>query len=292
MIEVRMHGRGGQGVVASAEMLAVSAIRDGKYAQAFPSFGPERRGAPVVAFCRVDDHTIITREPISVPDVVVVLDPTVLRAVQATAGLKPGGKLVVNTCLRPEELARDLGVGGCTVATVDANRIALQFIGQAITNTAMLGALLKVEPVASLEVLYGLLRERFPAVADMNIQALQAAYDETSVAEFVMGDIVMGDKRKKLVTDLPTWRTIDHACIVFEPGSSVQYYTGDWRSMRPDWNSEKCVKCGKCWMYCPEAAINVDEHRDYKVDYDYCKGCGICAEECPYGVIVMVEECE
>lgn len=181
MIEIRFHGRGGQGAVASAEMLAVSAIGEGKYAQAFPSFGPERRGAPVVAFCRVDDNPILTREPITRPDVVVVLDPTVLRVANVAAGLKPGGKIAINTCTPPAEIAKTYGFSNCLLATVDANEIALRVIGRAITNTAMLGVLLKVEPVAKLESLFGQINERFPAVAEKNIEALQTAYNEAKV---------------------------------------------------------------------------------------------------------------
>jgi pyruvate ferredoxin oxidoreductase gamma subunit len=183
MIEIRIHGRGGQGAVASAEMLAVSAIEEGKYAQAFPSFGPERRGAPVVAFCRVDDQPIMTREPVTKPDVVVVLDPTVLRVTDVSAGLKPGGKIAVNTCTPAQEIARTYGFSDCALATVDANEIALRIIGRAITNTAMLGVLLKVEPVAKLESLFDQIKERFPAIAEKNIKALQTAYDETKVTD-------------------------------------------------------------------------------------------------------------
>jgi pyruvate ferredoxin oxidoreductase gamma subunit len=185
MIEIRFHGRGGQGAVVSAEMLAVSAIEEGKYAQAFPSFGPERRGAPVVAFCRVDDGPILVREPVTEPDLVVVLDPTVLRVVNVASGLKPGGKIAVNTCKPPEEIARTYGFSDCSLATVDANEIALRIIGRAITNTAMLGALLKAEPVVRLESIFEQIRERFPAIAEKNIKALQTAYDETKVTELV-----------------------------------------------------------------------------------------------------------
>ncbi len=94
------------------------------------------------------------------------------------------------------------------------------------------------------------------------------------------------------MADLPTWKSIDHACIVFNPGNTVEYHTGDWRSIRPEINREKCTKCGICWIYCPDAAVRVDESGNHEVDYDYCKGCGICAHECPRGAIVMVEECE
>jgi 2-oxoacid:acceptor oxidoreductase gamma subunit (pyruvate/2-ketoisovalerate family) len=183
MKEIRFHGRGGQGAVASAEMLAVSAIDEGKYAQAFPSFGPERRGAPVVAYCRVDDKAILVREPITHPDVVVVLDPTVLRVADVAAGLKSGGLIAVNTCTPAKELAATYGFKDCVLATVDANEIALRIIGRAITNTAMLGVMLKVEPVARLESLFEQINERFPAVAEKNIKALQTAYDETQITE-------------------------------------------------------------------------------------------------------------
>ena len=170
--------------MASAEMLAVSAIEEGKYAQAFPSFGPERRGAPVVAYCRVDDKPILVREPVTHPDVVVVLDPTVLRVADVASGLKPGGLIAVNTCTPPKELAKTYGFEDCRLATVDANEIALSIIGRAITNTAMLGVMLKVEPVAKLESLFEQINERFPAVAEKNIKALQTAYDDTVVTEW------------------------------------------------------------------------------------------------------------
>ncbi len=182
---MRIHGRGGQGAVFLANILAASAIDEGKYAQAFPSFGPERRGAPVVAFCRVDDRSIITREPVLEPDVVVVLDPTLLRAVDVTSGLKHGGALVVNTCTPPKELALKYGFDGFILATVDANQIAIQIIGQAITNTAMLGALLKAEPIISMRSVYDQINKNFPVAAEKNIKALQRAYEETRVVDLV-----------------------------------------------------------------------------------------------------------
>ncbi len=185
MIEIRFHGRGGQGGVVSAKMLAVSAIEEGRYALAFPTFGPERRGAPVVAYCRVDDRPILVRDPITNPDVVVVLDPTLLRSSKVDAGLKPGGKLVLNTCIPPEKLSETYGFDGCLLAAVDANEIAMRIIGSAITNTAMLGALLRVEPVARLESVLGQIRERFPSLAEKNARALEDAYEKTRTLDLV-----------------------------------------------------------------------------------------------------------
>lgn len=92
------------------------------------------------------------------------------------------------------------------------------------------------------------------------------------------------------VKNLPGWRDINFACIVFDPGNSKAYLTGDWRSLKPVHDYEKCVKCGECWMYCPDASIYIDEKGDYIVNMDYCKGCGICARECPKDVITMVPE--
>ncbi len=94
------------------------------------------------------------------------------------------------------------------------------------------------------------------------------------------------------MVELPSWKTINHACIVFEPGSSMKYRTGDWRSMRPEIDRGKCVRCRRCWMYCPDAAIIIDEGDNYSVDYEYCKGCGICSYECPKDAIAMMKECE
>src|SRR4030042_4139863 len=142
MIEIRFHGRGGQGAVTSAEMLALAAIGEGKYAQAFPSFGPERRGAPVVAFCRIDDKPIKIRANIYEPDLVVVLDASLLKIVNVAAGLKPNGILITNTIEAPEKVKEDLKLKN-RLAAVDATKIALEVLGLPITNTTMLGSLIK-----------------------------------------------------------------------------------------------------------------------------------------------------
>lgn len=185
MKEIRLHGRGGQGVVLSAKILASAAIEEGKYAQAFPSFGPERRGAPVVAYCRISEDPIITREPILNPDVIVVHDPLLLRSVQVGRGLKSGGTVILNSCFPPEEASSRYGFTDCILVTVDANEISLRVIGTAITNMAMLGALLKAVPLVGLETLEEQIRRFLGRVADKNIAALEEAYHQARVAEIV-----------------------------------------------------------------------------------------------------------
>src|SRR5512139_4028026 len=138
MIEIRMHGRGGQGAVTSAELLALAAISEGKYAQAFPSFGPERRGAPVQAFVRTDDKPIRIRAEVRQPDVVAVLDSGLLDIVNVTDGLKDSGTIVVNTKKTPEEIKAKFG-NKWKVAAVDASTIARETIGVPIVNTTMIG---------------------------------------------------------------------------------------------------------------------------------------------------------
>ena len=182
MIEIRFHGRGGQGAVTSAELTALAAIEQGKYAQAFPSFGPERRGAPVMAFVRVSDEPIRTREKIYEPDIVVVLDPTLLDIVNVAAGLKEDGIVVLNTTKSAEEVREVSGISS-KLALVDASRIAIETMGIPITNTTLLGAMLKATDMLPLSALEGPLEDRFGRVAGKNIQAFQRAYEETVVKE-------------------------------------------------------------------------------------------------------------
>jgi pyruvate ferredoxin oxidoreductase gamma subunit len=179
--EIRWHGRGGQGAVTSAELVAQAAINEGKYAQAFPAFGAERRGAPVVAFVRISSNQPIrVRAEIAEPDVVVVLDPGLLRIVDATSGLKATGMLVVNTKKQPEQIRQEFNVNW-SLATVDATKIAEELLGVPIVNTSMIGALLKATEVVKLESLFEPLRQRFGRLAERNIEAMKRAHEETLV---------------------------------------------------------------------------------------------------------------
>ena len=184
MLEIRLHGRGGQGGVTSAELLAVAAIAGGKFGQAFPSFGPERRGAPVTAFCRIDDRQIKIRSNINEPDMVLVLDPSILRIVNVTAGMKRGGILVTNSKYKAIEIRNELNLA-CNIAVVDATTIAREELGLPITNTTMLGALLKAKPIIDPEPLIESIRNRFGRIAEKNIKAFQRAFEKTEL-DFTM----------------------------------------------------------------------------------------------------------
>jgi pyruvate ferredoxin oxidoreductase gamma subunit len=178
MIEVRIHGRGGQGAVTSAELIALAAIEEGKYAQGFPSFGPERRGAPVVAFARVNDKTIRLRSRIYEPDVAVVLDPSLLKIVDPSQGLKPNGLLILNTNKSIDQIRAQFGYQ-VKLAAVDADLIAHEELGLPIVNTTMLGALIRGTGIVGLDALISPLKARFGRGAERNLKALRRAYEAT-----------------------------------------------------------------------------------------------------------------
>lgn len=180
MFEIRFHGRGGQGAVTSAEMVAVAAIEKGQYAQAMPSFGAERRGAPVQAFARIDKSPIIVRQEIIHPDAVVVLDPTLLATIPVTAGLKDSGSLIINSHRTIQELRQNIKTNA-RIAVVDASAIAREVLGRPITNTTMLGALLKVTGILEPDDLVEPLKKRFGKIAGRNIEAMKRAWSETKI---------------------------------------------------------------------------------------------------------------
>ncbi len=184
LIEIRWHGRGGQGIVTVSRLLAYAALLDGKYVQAFPEFGPERRGAPVTGYTRISDEPIIIHSHIYHPNIVVIVDPTLIGKVDVTKGLVEDGLIVANSEKEPEELRDDLKVAKASVYTVNAARIALDILGKPIYNTAMLGALIKASPLTSLESLSKVIMERFPGtIGEKNVAVIKRAYEEVHGVE-------------------------------------------------------------------------------------------------------------
>lgn len=177
-LAIRLHGRGGQGVVTSAELLSLAAFLDGHQAQAFPSFGSERTGAPVVAFCRIGDRPIRTHEPITRPDAVVIGDPTLLHQVDVFAGLEPGGLILINTGREVEELGLGELVGKFRLLTVPASELASEHLGRPLPNAALVGALAAATGAVSIEATEAAIGRRFGgAVAEGNAAAARAGFD-------------------------------------------------------------------------------------------------------------------
>jgi len=181
MFQIRFHGRGGQGVVTAAEMLSVAAFMEGRHAQAFPSFGSERTGAPVVSFCRIDDKEIRLREPILEPDALIVQDPTLFKVVDVFQGLKPNGYLLVNSNKSLSELHLDKVVAqlpkGHALA-VAASEFALKHVGRPLPNAALLGAFAALTGLVHMKSVNAAIEEAFPEkIAKANVAAANAAYD-------------------------------------------------------------------------------------------------------------------
>lgn len=181
MLQVRFHGRGGQGVVTAAEMLSVAAFEQGRHAMAFPSFGSERTGAPVVAFCRIDDREIRLREPVLAPDVLIIQDPTLLHQVDVFQGLKPDGYVLINSTRSFDEL----GVGDIVrkfrherLTNVPATEIAIKHLGRPVANAVLLGGFAALSGLITLDAVSHAIRDKFSGkVAEGNVAAAAEAYE-------------------------------------------------------------------------------------------------------------------
>jgi 2-oxoacid:acceptor oxidoreductase gamma subunit (pyruvate/2-ketoisovalerate family)/2-oxoacid:acceptor oxidoreductase delta subunit (pyruvate/2-ketoisovalerate family) len=262
LIEIRFHGRGGQGAVTASRILATAAFLEGHHSQSIPMYGTERRGAPVTAFVRIGEKDQMVRSLIHEPDYVVVLDPLLRKTVNITDGLKDTGMLVVNSSVPPAEVEIDLDI---PTASVDATAIALEVLGRPITNTAILGAFCKATGEVKLDSVIQAVKQQWSGrLAEMNVKAVEEAYNRTEVG------------RPKVVDKIDTSGA---------PSNSK----ADWRTFKPIVDAEKCTGCKLCWMVCPDGSIDMVEKKSV-INYDYCKGCGICAEQCPVDAILMKSE--
>ncbi len=181
MFQVRIHGRGGQGVVSAAEMLSLAAFDEGRHAQAFPSFGSERMGAPVMAFCRIDDKPIRSREPVMEPDALIIQDPTLLHQVDLFSGVSPSGYILINSTRSFDEL----GIGDFVrnfphdhLCTVAATELAMKHVGRPLPNAALLGGFAAISGQLRFASVARAISEKFPGkVGEANVAAALAAYD-------------------------------------------------------------------------------------------------------------------
>jgi pyruvate ferredoxin oxidoreductase delta subunit len=194
---------------------------------------------------------------------------------------------VINTPQKLVDIKAELG-GPWKLAVVHATAIAREILGVPIVNTTMLGALIKATEIIELDSLTDPLKERFGARAKGNIDACRRAYDETEIAELT--GVVQKPRRVFEIEKLPSWKELLPGCVITEAGNAKAYRTGDWKSAHPVWNNQKCIKCGICYLFCPEGCIRQKEDSYFEANLYYCKGCGICARECWTEAINMVEE--
>jgi pyruvate ferredoxin oxidoreductase gamma subunit len=291
--EIRIHGRGGQGVVLAAELLAMAALEDDSFGQAFPAFGGERRGAPVQAFVRLDVRPIRLRYRVGHPDYIVILDPSLVDMLDVLHGLKPGGLVLINS----EKSLTTIAVpSDALIYSVPATRIAFEVFGQPFVNPAMLGALAAASGEVSLPAIQRAFRLRFPGeLGEKNSLAARWAHDLIREGEVTPVKLTTSHRPPRTT---PMWEDSPglgapgrplYVGGVVAPRTSLAYPTGAWRYSRPVLDEATCSGCGLCEAYCPDGCVLVVDGR-YVVDYAYCKGCGICAHECPVGAIHMIDE--
>jgi 2-oxoacid:acceptor oxidoreductase gamma subunit (pyruvate/2-ketoisovalerate family)/2-oxoacid:acceptor oxidoreductase delta subunit (pyruvate/2-ketoisovalerate family) len=298
--EIRLQGRGGQGIVTAGELLGKAAILEGKFAQSVPTFGPERRGALSSCSLRIGERPILLKCSATTANVLCLLDPTIWHFVNVTIGLVEGSHLIFNTTKSPEEVDQELRsgkhgyvltLGKYSISTVDATSIALEILGRPITNTAMMGALAGATGLLRMESVAKVLESKFGDRAAKNVESATKACKELKCMQR------SGEGRPALETKQKVegmQRYGDYVknsknTLTYDPGWSLDNKTGAWRSQRPVKSDEKCTDCALCWFYCPEGCIAKD---GFEIDYTYCKGCGICAAECNLGAIVMERESE
>ena len=312
MIEVLWHGRGGQGAFTAARLLGAAACyAQDTHALAFPSFGPERRGAPVRAFTKISDAKIGDRSALSTADYVVYLDDTLFADGWETE-LKPGGKVLLNTSA-PVDDAR--------VICIDANAISRRILKREIPNTCFLAALCELISVLSASNAKQAIEEYMPAklhagneqivdevaalmskaatgvvlgaasVEEDEAATAMAHSDEPCAAAEAANPAVQPPARiiSKLKEDVQLDPAVYARTTCWEAGHLVSKNAG-WRIKRPVIDTQACTGCLLCYMQCPDGTIFKTEPKGVAIDYDFCKGCGICAKACKSGAIAMVME--
>lgn len=297
-INLRFHARGGQGGV-TASNLCVEAFYGFGICQ--PKFGAERMGSPTESYVRLSANSDLIRsnEQVYSPHFVSVLDPSLLGEIDVTAGLAKGGWLIVNTTIDQLTIQEAVKRKDINIATIDATRIALDVLGRNITNTIILGALLRVSYIFTFEELSDAIMRRFTGeLAAKNIAAIKQAIEETCIYDIGLDPDFTVDTKvpwQQLDLGLPGYKELDKAGVwyngdeVISVGSD-QVNTGSWGEWDVLWDEEKCTDCAQCWYICPDFAIVRKKGEDELwhmagIDNYHCKSCLNCLEICPVDAI-------
>lgn len=290
LVRVRFHGRGGQGAKTASRILGNAAFNDGHFVQDFPLYGAERRGAPVTAFTRFSDQEINERGFIFSPDIVAVMDDSLIDDPIANpfAGLRKGGVAIVNTADSTDRVWKQRP--DVTVLTLDLTNGALKFLGKPILSAGIAAAAARVAGVGEKSFL-GAVKEELHDVGlsgDMvqrNFDLAEAVYNQLEPIELHTEEVDAGERM------VPLALIIDkEGEDVLRTGNSTLRHTGDWRTFRPTIDYARCTDCMICYAYCPESAMSVGPDGKVHIDYDNCKGCMICLTECPLRAITQMRE--
>lgn len=294
MIEVRFHGRGGQGAKVASRIVGRGGFLAGLHAQDFPLFGAERRGAPIVACTRLSHEVIDRRGYVEEPDVVVVMDGSLLKEThtQIFHGVRAGTPVLINT--HAAELEPPVAnLPPVAFMPLDLTAIALRVMGRNILSAVAAGAVAKLIPEITAPILAEAIRVELGEVGlpveliEKNAAAAREAY--TQMPSLCLPERPVqepGRVETPKVFPLPFFNAALGTSTIRHMGSAVLRPTGGWRVERPEIDLEKCKRCFLCFLFCPDAAVSLDEENYPHIDYEHCKGCMICYEECPPRAVV------
>ena len=325
MLRVRFHGRGGQGAKVANRILGTAAFIEGYHAQDFPLYGAERRGAPIAAFTRISREQILERGVISNPDVVIIMDETLLDDPLAhpLSGLKQGGTVFVNTMhsqsevkdkymfrnfkLFKDEMLHSVlhdnkvilsGIEesnvtlSAEVITLDITKIGLEMLGKLVLSALAGGIASKISGLGEDALKRAVEKElsEFIPERELVVKNREAAVHCYRAIRPVKIETTEAEHKGSPVIDLPFEPAIVSSPAINTVGNTPSRKTGNWRVFKPVWNYDMCTKCMICVARCPDGCITVNEDGFPCTDYDNCKGCMICVEECPSKAIERVRE--
>ncbi len=293
MLRVRFHGRGGQGVKVASRVLGTAAFFEGYHAQDFPLYGAERRGAPITAFTRISHVPILERGVISEPDIVIVLDETILNDPLANPllRLKEGGLVFINTTHSPADAKEKYKIAEQVIA-LDITKISLEILRLPVLSTLAGGVASRIAGLREDSLKKAVEKEASEILTDKELvaknreaalscfYAIQPIEVKTSEAVFLGSPVV----------NVPFEPAMISSPAINTTGNTPLRKTGNWRVFKPVWNYESCTRCMTCVARCPDGCIAVNEDGFPFTDYDNCKGCLICVEACPVGAIEKVRE--
>ena len=296
MWRIRLHGRGGQGIKTASQILGSAAFYSGFQAQDFPLYGAERRGAPIVAFTRISPYAILERGPITIPDILLIGDNTLLEGSQAAplCGADEATAIFINSAQSPEELQKRFTLSEPPFQ-LNLTDLCIQYLNHGMLLSAALSA-------AGARLVGSIDMQSLLKAVDTELSAQGIAKDllqkNLELAKTVFESLTSATLPDRQELNLQASQLIDleqkeiseSAPLIFATGNMASSKTGDWRIDRPEIDYSRCNKCLICYARCPDGVISLDGDDLPHIDYDHCKGCMICAQECPGHFINTVRE--
>jgi len=293
---IRFHGRGGQGMKTASRIVGTAAFMAGYYAQDFPVYGAERRGAPIMAFTRLSDNPILERGIIANPDINIIADETLLddNVANVLQGTGHGTVTMINTHYTPSHVKETYSLNG-EVATVDITETVLRIINKPALSSVAAASACKLTGMISKDSLKEAVIKELEyinlkqVVIDKNVEAAMVCFDNTpdiSISKFEHSEGHIENKVVRLEYANP--------CVgspsVYAMGNTIMKKTGNWRLFKPVIDYDECSRCRACFVHCPHSCISIDESGYPRIDYENCKGCFTCMDECPKDVISRERE--